>query len=495
MADEEIKINLVIDGQAAMMTLGQFRERLGATGDVADKTSGAMKGFKFAAKEIGHQIGLSGGMSRMFGGELSELAMTAGAAGVAIGGVAIAGIAAYKVYDHFTEESKRLREEKVKLGMEAGKWIEGLLAEQIETNALAQAKKELRVAEFELNKARIDASIPETIAKLAQMEEAHRKLVAQAKNEAVIWFQMGGGWEESRRRAEELSPKIGELRAQLGMLQAQTKLFTPENEEIVARTKAEVDAIKLALEIKSALYSDNRKMLEDDAAMRMAIASAIYADNQKMLADDVSLKASISAALYADNQKMLVDAKAADLQRNNDAWAATKQRMDWEQQEQDAKREAVYSTANFVSASFQAMYQAGGSHARRNFSLFKMAASAEALINADRAAASAFAWGTQLGGPGLGGALAALAFAAGMARVKSIRSMTLEGGGGAGGAVPTYSASPTTGETSKSGPTSINININGQRVGTSELTGDVLRTIYNNGGSVDGFQVMVERTA
>jgi hypothetical protein len=43
--------------------------------------------------------------------------------------------------------------------------------------------------------------------------------------------------------------------------------------------------------------------------------------------------------------------------------------------------------------------------------------------------------------------------------------------------------------------TSITLNVNGKVAGKYEMTKDVLRTLYENNGSIDGLQVSVARSA
>jgi hypothetical protein len=133
------------------------------------------------------------------------------------------------------------------------------------------------------------------------------------------------------------------------------------------------------------------------------------------------------------------------------------------------------STGAFLGMMSQLME----SHSRAAFNIGKAAAISKTIIDTYQAAQGAYAAlsSIYLVGPFLGAAAAAAAIAAGLARVQQIRSTQF---GSSGGAVGTYSASPTTGvptapvgppqapaipQTSSKSQIVVNVTVNGSVVG------------------------------
>lgn len=446
MADEDISINITANDEASakIRAVGESAKKAGEAGKLGFFALGE------AAENAAQSLGVPNQVSRQLGNSVERMSASLGMAGIALGAVGLAATSAVLIWRKYREEQEKIREEKIKAGQAAAAWITGILAETANTRELVAAKQEMARAEFEINKARAEAAVPELLAKQAELQAKYTLEQKRANGEAFIWI---GSWEDAKKKAEGFRLELGMVNAQVQANNAALKLYTDANKDRIGSGGKGFDTTASDLEWQNMIAFSQAHMKYE--------AEALEASRQ-----------------YTADQAMLTQARIDDANR-----------------ERDAKREAFYNTAGFLSSSFQAMYQAGGAHARKNFSLFKIAASAEALINADRAAASAFAWGTQLGGPGLGGALAALAFAAGMARVKSIRAMTLEGGGGAGGSIPTYTTSPTTGETSGSPVVNLKLIVNGVEKGITELTGQVVSELGRNSGSIGGWDIMMSRTA
>jgi len=88
---------------------------------------------------------------------------------------------------------------------------------------------------------------------------------------------------------------------------------------------------------------------------------------------------------------------------------------------------------------------------KSNFELFKKVRIAEAIISGRKSILNSYEEGTEIGGPPVGAAFAAVAAAATLQHIQAIRSQQFEGGGsvssggGGGGSVSVSSRSPTTG--------------------------------------------------
>lgn len=93
----------------------------------------------------------------------------------------------------------------------------------------------------------------------------------------------------------------------------------------------------------------------------------------------------------------------------------------------------------YVLGQMMTMTQGMASQNKAMFEINKIAAIANGVLNMKEAATSAYAWGSGIGGPPLGAAMAAIALAAQAAQISSIASSTFGGGTGggatAGGAV------------------------------------------------------------
>jgi hypothetical protein len=147
-----------------------------------------------------------------------------------------------------------------------------------------------------------------------------------------------------------------------------------------------------------------------------------------------------------------------------------------------------YAAASFALSNLGSLMQ---SHSRKAFEVGKVAAIAETTVSTFKAAQDSFAWGAKLGGPVLGGALAATAIIAGLARVQAIKSTNFGGGGSmpAGGGAGAGGGSNAQGGTPGSGGSRVYITLKG-----SELySGDSVRQLIEriNEAQGDGARITV----
>lgn len=133
-------------------------------------------------------------------------------------------------------------------------------------------------------------------------------------------------------------------------------------------------------------------------------------------------------------------------------------------------------------------------HSQKMFKLNKTLALANALVNLPEAVSGAYAFGAEIGGPYLGAAFGALAFAAETAQINAIRATSFSGGGGgttpsSAGSVPVIndipvsSSAQTTAKDRAEPPTEIHIY--GDVIGNdAELLFDSLKSLINDGDHV-----------
>lgn len=459
MADEqdvEIKITVNDSSAAGLRSATKNVEEMGKTTGKA--TEAARLGYWTmgeAAQTAAERLGIPNQAARQMGNAVESLSSKMGkfAMGFGIAGLAVAGGVA--VWQKYREEQEKANQEILKIGAASAAWVETALKETTQTTELIAAKKQLRELEYNINKEKLEDAIP-----------LQKKVVEDLRKQH----------EEAWSLRDRLA---GHSDSSQSFLSAMIHGRSGDRQKAVEDVRKKFDLA--SLELKK--LEDAYKRLTGQGGKEFLAGPEGKPKDMSTLDDQV-----------AEFKRKL----ALEQQYTADAAMLTQARIDDANREYQLKKEYLSGTVSFLASSFQAMYQAGGSHARKNLSLFKAAATMEAIINADVAAGGAYralAWIPGVG-PALGAAAAAVAYAAGIARVRSIRATTLEGGGGVGGSSPTYSVSPTTGApTSSGGPSSIIINVNGQRAGEYELASGVLRTIYNNNGSVDGYALEVVRSA
>ncbi len=84
--------------------------------------------------------------------------------------------------------------------------------------------------------------------------------------------------------------------------------------------------------------------------------------------------------------------------------------------------------AGLMAGIMYSLYEATGKRSLAMFRMYQAAAIAETIISTYDAAQKSYAWGAKFGGPPLGAVMAAVAVAAGMARVQAIASQQIGGG-------------------------------------------------------------------
>lgn len=449
--DEEIKIIIGADDQATEK-LKNVSKTAADTGknmkDAGETGRLGMFAMGEAAENAAQKMGVPNQVSRQLGNTVERLAGSLGMAGAAFGVVGLAVTAGISVWQRYTEEQRKAREELMKLSDAAGDWAR---QNEKQTMGLSLASYNQYLAERKKR--------TEELAKGIEAEEKALKGLALRTQETYT------------------------IEVQLDNIETRTLKNSPER---IEAAKKELEQRKATLAVRRAELA----MLESRPKTFQEFAG------EKEQSEGL---AKMRAGLRAYQAEVISSERDLYYARNAMAAQFTQQQVDEELRAAALKREAFMSTPRFLAESFQAMYQAGGQHAQRNFRLFKMAAKAEALMNADRAAASSYAWGSQLGGPVLGGVMAGIAYLAGLARVKSIDQMTLEGGGsGPAGATPTYSASPTTGQPQNGGNAlNLTLVIDGQRqtYNIKQTTRDVIMELDRNNGTIDGVGVQMVRFA
>ena len=124
------------------------------------------------------------------------------------------------------------------------------------------------------------------------------------------------------------------------------------------------------------------------------------------------------------------------------------------------------------------MTAAAASGSKAMFNINKAAAIANALLKAKESVTSAYAFGSKIGGPPLGAAMAGLAAAATAAQVSAIRSQQFGGGGSVSAGGSASAIAPT--QTAAAGGAGMAQTITIQGVNSGDLfSGDAVRTLID----------------
>ena len=157
-------------------------------------------------------------------------------------------------------------------------------------------------------------------------------------------------------------------------------------------------------------------------------------------------------------------------------------------------RESWLKRGSFVAGQLVAMTAGIAQHSRAAFELNKIASIAQAALNIPEAASNAYTWGTKIGGPGFGAAMATIATGAQILNMAAIKDVSFQGGGG--GTTPSSAGSPVVNDYPTSAtPTAASATNAGAvqlfiiGAGTTNLqdadaVADMLRDLFNERGTI-----------
>lgn len=457
MADEEVRVRLIVDGEEATVSLDEFKKNLTGLGGATDKGGAALKGFKFAAKELGHELGLGGGMSRMFGSEVMHLAETAGVAGLAIGGLTLAGIAGYKVYEHFAEETKKHREEMTKAAEASMSFNLELDKDLAVTRLLVDEKRKLNSEERESARAKLEDGI-----------EAQTAIVEGLRKQHLAAWQLRDSLADHSDSGQSLLSAL---------IQGNSSKRQTAVHDVGQKLQDATDLLnKMKLKLKEFKAAANEPEPGGPAHSPFEFQQM----HDSMQAEQARTHANVMVQIELDKQQKLTAL----------AQESMNQRWENEVQMEQNKITMLQGTQQV----FGQIYEIGGQKMKAFFYLQQGAAASEAFIHYQLAAAKAVGQ-TGLFGLPMAGYFQAMSYIV----PGLIMAKTFMGGREKGvSATPTFSANPSTGlPTGGSGQAPVNLTlvVNGQSRNIGEITADMLRTLYNNNGSMGGLSVAIERTA
>jgi len=501
MADDEIKISLTTEDLTAA-GVASAKKNLDGLGMATEKMTVGAKGMGIAVKSVAHQVGITGAASRLFGHEVSDLSMALGVGASALGIVAVAGIAAYKIYDHLTESSKKVHEETLKAGAAAGKWIEQAAGETRQTNELRLAKERLYSVEATGNKIKLDRGIEEQTKNIIDSYEKMQKSTAHMTGDdsghSGLFMLIYGNSEKRKRAAEDAKMDYEKGIAELQVMYGEKGLNTKQWK---GYSKSDWKAISENVDYEAGI-KQTQKRLENDAAyqqqaLELERASGVEKQTlwqQELTAFDATTTAKLTA-MAATTASMDDISNAFSLREMERAAKVADYEIKLAEQVRQAKMNSIKQSVDNFGQAAQLMASMGGEHARKWFSVQKTAAIAEAVINTYQGATKALSQGGVYGA-----VLMASVLALGAAQIAKIRAQEFDGGAGAISSVPTTSTNWTgLPQSGGNGFGTININVNGERVSSvdvKELTGNVVEQLYkDNGYAAGGYKVNVEQHA
>ncbi|MDH4162386.1 MAG: hypothetical protein OEW15_06815 [Nitrospirota bacterium] len=367
-------------------------------------------------------------MSRKLGDSVEVMVARLGLGAAAFGGVAIAGMALYGVYGMITERQRRLEEEtrkaieaKKKLREEtimgataAGEWLTKADETIKKTQSVMRAEYDLYLVEHARNREKLGSGI------LAQ-EQKILDIKRQSMDFVVI---EGAAIEVGKSRNKNLQLQLQYEEKKLRLMQEQ--LGTAVREKTFTEFTSDGKAgERSAVEVR---LSDDIRFQEQYSGALVSLSKARSDSMQEIFQGELE---------YFDAATAHKLANATSEQDYYDTLAVREMErqtmvLNHDQETNKLRVQAAQDMATGLGQTFQTLYQLGGSHARKYFTLYKAAAISETLISTFKAAQDSYAFGAKIGGPALGATMSVIATAAGMSKVAAIRAQNFNGGGSGG---------------------------------------------------------------
>lgn len=415
-----------------------------ATGH-SEKTSKALMGISFAARGIAQELGVGAPIARFFGSEMMNMAGTLGGAASGLAIVALAAMATYKIYEHFTAVATALREEHIKAGNTMADEVLAMETNRVKTAELRQEKYNLYVEMHRIAERDLEIAIAAQTDKIKEQAKALNTASAAAKFLAEDIYLLNspeksyGAGPLSSKWAEDTTLALAKPRSELEKMVIE-----------LAKMRMKEDELKGGAEGKSQFeYGASMTPYAFGQMQEWMLMERAKVERQKSLTDEGTYL-SERAKLYKAYGSTAEETYQADLAAFDAETAAKMNAMKTEDEKKDyylkrnmermsmeathqqntekLKQAAMLASAQYFSQALDTMASLGGTHARRYFEMHKVAATAEAIISTYQGAAKALGQGGAYGY-----VLAAAVIAAGLANVAKIQAQTFDGGAGAGG--------------------------------------------------------------
>ena len=218
-------------------------------------------------------------------------------------------------------------------------------------------------------------------------------------------------WQRYNESVQQSNAKLRELFRQGALDDAKLEADLIEQNRIL-REAAITGAIALQQELVSQLQSQLSTLGADKLGGLIKTLSDIQTGQ------DVYSRREASLQEHYQRMQQLADEGSASQAQADDAYREYTLAQDEKVAQQ--RMMIMQNMAGTLSQTFANLYTALGQKAKIFFHLSKAFAIAETILNTEMAAMASYFWGAKFGGPALGAAFAAIAYAAGMARIATI---------------------------------------------------------------------------
>lgn len=474
--DRVIAIRVRSDGTAEVIDdLDRLGKRTRGLGDDSEKAGLAGKtafwGLGQAAEELGAKIGITGQANRRLGNTMEDLAARIPGLAMGFGIVTLAVGILTTVKGYLQDRMEKLREEVIKSGNALADEALGMEKNRTATASMEKARYQLYQITRELAR--------------RELEEAIEAQTQKIKDQVETINAGGTGWQKLARALNQVNIFSEDFFKNRTVAES----WAAQTAEALKRPRTEMEKMVLELakmrlkmkqlsrpeqsssEFGGSRYATQLALTQQYMQAELALARAQGASLEEIQNRELSVfwqgiarKLAAIGESYAsiEEKKRQHDALMAQADLEAQTLITTQQ-----QQAFQMRLEAAQSMASNLSQTFQIMYQIGGNHARRWFTLYKLAAMSEAVISGINASIANFAKGSQLGGLPLGLAWAATSALLTGAKIAALRAQNFGSsaapGGAGGGGYPTNASTglPETQEKSASVSRITNIYVQG----------------------------------
>lgn len=406
-----------------------------------------------SAENAAQSIGVPNQVARQLGNTVEGLAGRMGRLAIGLGVVGLAAMAGVAIYQKLREEKKRLMEQDIAAGMTAKGTIDGLIAEESFSKKLRDEIRSLNAEKKKMADEDLERAIEAQRLKIIEMSKDVKDQTGLLNSLKALMRSFAGENYE-KVIADDVARANNAMRAQALILR---ELMITRQKSKEGRTKDD---------FKDLTYD---QPLGPDKSMYQAALGREQEFQQARIENLSATGASMSIVYEAElasfdwvtQQKLSAatnEAEQMDILAIRSMQRATMVAEQEKQTYQMRWQAAQQLTFNLASG-FQMLYQLGGKHARKYFTMYKVMSIAEATISGTKATLDAFAFGNKLGGPVVGGVMAAAAGLVALAKIATIKKQEFDAGGGGGdfsgggGSVGTYPASSNTGLPISQAPT------------------------------------------
>lgn len=516
-----IKLTLEVDDEGLVKIQDFEKKATKSMENVAESTANTGETGRLAffamgegAENAAQSMGVPNQVARQLGTTVEGLASRMGGLAVGFGMAGLAAMAVVGIWKALADRKRELAEATAKNVAALQGEVAELYKNRGETERVRKAKYDLLVAKQALLRLELAKQIIDETQALAKQ----RKELAEGPGlieSFKQFFETKVRWNEQTKQWESTQGEVvkgwqNEKSAVIGVKNAFLELL-----------KAQFAALNMPLPKFSdtSLGQDQSSFqhtgVPDNSAFLAALARQAdfnQARFENLSASEASFELIHQAELESFDAKTRLIMMAAQTRDEAEEALAIRQMQratmvaEQERATNQMRWQAAQQLTGNLASGFQQLYQLGGKHARKYFTMYKIMSIAEATISGTKAVLDAYAFGNKLGGPVLGGVLATAAGLVAAAKIAAIKKQEFDGGGGGdlggggdGGGTnvqyPSAPAAPAAPAPDASPYAGLTINIDGQRFSVQDLLLDMAKETDRQNGAYGGFSVSVSNYA